>query len=240
MEIPIIYEDQNIVAVNKPAGLVVHADGRTKEPTLADWVAEKYPETKNVGEPLVLTDGTVIDRPGIVHRLDRDTTGAIIIAKNQEAFEFLKKQFQDRETQKTYRVFVRGSLKEKKGVIDKPIGKSKTDFRRWLAGEHARGKLREAVTEYVVLNEGEGASYIEVYPKTGRTHQIRVHFKAVGHPVLCDSLYGTKNDCLLGFERQALHAWRISLGLPSGERVTLEAPLPGDFDAALLKMGITP
>jgi len=238
MDIPIIYEDDNMLAVNKPAGLVVHSDGRTKESTLADWFLEKYPDAKDVGEPIVLPDGAEIKRPGIVHRLDRDTSGVIVMAKNQKSFEFLKKQFQERHVQKTYRAILSGILKEKSGVIDIPIGKSKKDFRRWLADENARGTLREAITEFKVLGMGDNATYVEVYPKTGRTHQIRVHFKAVGHPVLCDSLYGTKKDCFLEMDRQALHAWQITLKDMNNVTLTIEAPLPKDFQGALSELGV--
>jgi len=238
MDIPIIYEDDNMLAVNKPAGLVVHSDGRTKESTLADWFLEKYPDAKDVGEPIVLPDGAEIKRPGIVHRLDRDTSGVIVMAKNQKSFEFLKKQFQERHVQKTYRAILSGILKEKSGVIDIPIGKSKKDFRRWLADENARGTLREAITEFKVLGMGDNATYVEVYPKTGRTHQIRVHFKAVGHPVLCDSLYGTKKDCFLEMDRQALHAWQITLKDMNNVTLTIEAPLPKDFQDALSDLGV--
>lgn len=232
MEIPIIYEDDRIVVVNKPAGLVVHADGRTKEATLADWVAEHYPAARDVGEPLVLASGEEVARPGIVHRLDRETSGVLVIAKDQESFQFLKEQFQERSTEKTYRVFLYGEMKDRRGEIDLPIGKSKSDFRRWLASDNARGTLREAHTEYQVLAHGHGASYAEAYPKTGRTHQIRVHFKAVGHPVIGDTLYAPKKEALLGFTRMALHAWRLSIALPGGGRATFEAPLPEDFEQA--------
>ena len=146
MNISIIYEDKNIVAINKPSGLVVHSDGKTEEPTVVDWVLKNYPETKDVGEPLVLNDGKEIKRPGIVHRLDRDTSGILLIAKNQESFLHLKKQFQNRTIQKTYRAIVYGRVKNDEGVIDRPIGRSKKDFRRWTAQRDIRGKESEAVT----------------------------------------------------------------------------------------------
>jgi 23S rRNA pseudouridine1911/1915/1917 synthase len=236
MDIPIIYEDEHVIAVNKPTGLVVHSDGRTKEPTLADWVHEKYPHMRDVGEPLVLATGEHIARPGIVHRLDRDTSGVLVIAKDQPTFLFLKKQFQDRDTEKIYRAFVYGNMKEEKGVIDLPIGKSKKDFRQRLAGTHARGTLRSAITEYKVLERSTDAAYLEVYPKTGRTHQIRVHLKAIQHPVIHDTLYAPNRPGILGFERLALHALKISVALPSGARATFEAPLPPDFEQAAEKL----
>lgn len=227
-KIDIIYEDADIVVVNKPAGLVVHSDGKRKEETLADWVLEMYPETKGVGEPLTLSDGVVIDRPGIVHRLDRDTSGVMVIAKNQDTFLALKRQFQDRDVAKTYRAFVYGNVKEDEGVIDRPIARSKKDFRLWSAQRGARGQAREAVTEYTVLTRSKDATLLEVRPKTGRTHQIRVHMKAINHPVVADSLYAPKREAILGFDRLALHAQSLELDTSDG-RTKFEASLPEDF-----------
>lgn len=247
MQIPIIYEDENIVAINKPAGLVVHSacpthlkngcrDGKTKEDSVADWILENYPETKDVGEPLVLDSNEIIKRPGIVHRLDRETSGVLLIAKNQETFLFLKKQFQDRKIQKSYRAFVYGEIKNDEGVIDRPIGRSAKDFRMWSAQRGARGKMREAVTEYKVLKKKDGYSYVEIYPKTGRTHQIRVHLKAINYPIVCDSLYASKKECALGFERLALHAYSIEFSLSNGQKLKLEADLSEDFKSAVVKI----
>lgn len=247
LNIETIYEDDNILAINKPAGLVMHPSGHTQEYTLTDWVLKKYPAIKNVGEPLFLQDGTIVQRHGIVHRLDRDTSGVVIVAKNQNSFEYLKKQFQDKKIQKTYRAILLGVLKRKTGIIDFPIGKSKKDFRRWVAKtptcnnpsrQEIRGVLRESVTEFKVLNIGDKTTHIEIYPKTGRTHQIRVHFKAVGFPVLCDPLYGYKKGCFLGIKRQALHALKITLKNQDGSTITLETPPPKDFTLALDKMGV--
>lgn len=232
MEIPILFENNEVLAVDKPAGLVVHSDGKTKEPSLTDWVVENYPEMESVGEP-AMYDGKEIARPGIVHRLDRETSGVIVLAKTQESFENLKKQFQEREIEKTYNAFVYGALKDDKGTIDRPIGKSKSDFRRWSAQRGARGEMREAVTDYKVLNKNKDFSYLEVSPKTGRTHQIRVHLKAINYPVVCDKLYAPKRDCALGFERLALHARLITVSMLDGEKTTIEADLPEDFKKAL-------
>ena len=238
MEISVIYEDENILAVNKPAGIAVHPDGRTKEYTLSDWVAENYPSTRGVGEPIKLTHGGEIPKHGIVHRLDRDTSGVMIIAKNQEAFLFFKKQFQDRMVKKTYHAIVYGRVKEKKGVIDKPIGKSRSDFRQWSAEAGARGTLREATTEYELLKSTKDFSYLSLHPKTGRTHQIRVHLKAIGHPILCDKLYASKRPCSGGPGRMALHAFSISINTPNGTSITIETPVPKDFERALAELGL--
>ena len=247
MDIPILYEDKNIVAINKPAGLVVHSDGRTKEATLVDWILEKYPDIKEVGEPLRLRpefvkDGEeekVVYRPGIVHRLDRDTSGTLVIAKTQEAFNHLKSQFQERETKKIYNAFVYGEIKDEDGVIDRPIARSRKDFRLWSAQRGARGEAREAITAFTVLyrtdvgNINAGFSYIEVRPKTGRTHQIRVHMKAINHPLVCDNLYAPRQKPALGFKRLALHARSLEFTNLAGKVITVEAPFPEDFIHAI-------
>lgn len=242
MQINILYEDSGVLAINKPAGLVVHPDGRTKETTLADWLLEKYPSIHGVGETISLTKGGVIEKWGIVHRIDRDTSGVLLVAKTQESFINLKSQFQARTIKKSYRTIVQGIFKDLLGTIDKPIGRSKSDFRRWSAEYGARGELREAVTDYHVLGEGEiknvRLSYLEVRPHTGRTHQIRVHLKAVGHPILHDDLYAPKGPHLLGFKRMALHAFSVAFKGIDGAEHTVEAPLPEDFKTGLAELGL--
>ncbi len=242
MQIPILYEDDEVLAVNKPAGLVVHADGRTKEETLADWLLEKYPSIRGVGETIPLTKGGEIEKWGIVHRIDRDTSGVLLIAKTQESFMNLKSQFQARTIKKSYRTIACGTFKELDGTINKPIGRSKSDFRRWSAEYGARGELRDAITDYHVLGEGEvkntKLSYLEINPHTGRTHQIRVHLKAVGHPILHDDLYAPKGPHILGFKRMALHAYSVSFRGLDGVEHRVEAPLPEDFKAGLAELGL--
>lgn len=233
MQIKIIFENSEVLVINKPAGLVVHADGRTKEPNLCDWILKNYPKLKNVGEPLIFQNGTEIKRPGIVHRLDRETSGALIIAKTQKSFLNLKEQFQNKEIKKIYNTFVWGKMREEEGIIDRPIGKSSKDFRQWSAQRGARGVLREAITEYKVLKSNGEFSYLEINLKTGRTHQIRVHMKAVNTPVVGDKLYAPKRDLALGFERVALHAHSVEFYLMSGEKIKIEAKLPKDFKKAI-------
>ncbi|MEK7662262.1 MAG: RluA family pseudouridine synthase [Patescibacteria group bacterium] len=246
--IPAIYEDEHVLVLNKPAGILVHSDGRSAGgETLSDKILKEYPELKEVGEQMTI-NGKTIYRPGIVHRLDKDTSGVIVVAKDQETFLFLKKQFQGREIEKVYRAIVYGRVKEDKGVIDKPIGRSPADFRQWSAHATARGKIREAVTEYKVLerfNYGQDYfTYLELYPKTGRTHQIRVHLKFINHPVLCDPLYAGKRGDALGMNRLALHAFKISFSLPggpsatngtarAGKKISCEAEIPEDMAGAL-------
>lgn len=232
----VIYEDKDVLVLNKPSGFMVHADGKSKEYTLTDWILENYPEIKGVGEPLVVRAGKEeisIDRPGIVHRLDKETSGVIIVAKHQKAHEFLKKQFQDRLTEKVYLAVVWGNFKEDSGSIDAPIGKSRADFRQWQAGTKSRGLLRDAHTDFRVLKRiqenGEHFCLCEVRPKTGRTHQIRVHMKYLHHPLLGDTLYAKSKPLALGFARLALHAFRLTITLPNGEKREFVAPLDESF-----------
>lgn len=231
--ISIIYEDDVLVAINKLPHVLVHTDGHGSEPTVADWMLGNYPQSRDVGEPMFLSNGTQITRPGVVHRIDRETSGVLLLCKTQEAFLFLKKQFQERDVRKIYNAFVYGVLKEKRGSIDLPISRSKKDFRMYVASPMPKGKSRTAVTEYAVMKEREDSSFVELYPKTGRTHQIRVHMKAINHPVICDGLYAPKRTKLLSFERMALHARMITFKHPNGSILSLEAPFPEDFERAL-------
>ena len=236
-QINIVYEDKQVLVINKQAGLMVHGDGRSNETTLSDILIEKYPEMKEIGEPWESQDGKVIYRPGIVHRLDKDTSGVLVIARDQGTYLHLKEQFQKRKIRKVYNAFAYGNIKEEEGVIDKPIGKSRKDFRQWSAQPGARGSKRDAVTEYRILARGKDVVFLELSPKTGRTHQLRVHLKAIHHPIVCDSLYAPKRDCLLGFERVALHAKSIDFSLPSEEEIRIEAPFPQDFEKAIALLG---
>lgn len=217
MTLPILYEDTDVVAVAKPAGLITHSDGRTVEKTAEDWFKEKYGSAENTG---------------YVHRLDRDTSGVLVFAKNTAAYEFLRKAFHDREVKKTYLAFVYGVLKEKKGTIDFDIGRSRSDFRLRSAQPKAKGRLREALTHYEVIGETEGHALMKMTPETGRTHQIRVHLKAIHHPIVCDPLYAPNQKSALGITRLGLHAYRLDLPLPSGGRKLIEAPIPDDLAPA--------
>jgi len=234
MEIPILYEDNNCVVINKPAGLLVHPDGRSNDKTLADWITEKYPDLLHVGEPFFSGDGKEIIRPGIVHRIDRDTSGVLVLAKTAAAYLFLKRQFAKGLVQKVYRAFVYGELKKDDGSIDKPIGRSRRDFRQWTAILNSRREAsRESLTHYLVIGRAPGFTFLELRPKTGRTHQIRVHLKAIGHPVVCDRLYASKEPPAFGFSRPALHALRISFRTIAGDEASVLAPYPQDFLSAI-------
>ncbi|MCX6786263.1 MAG: RluA family pseudouridine synthase [Candidatus Kaiserbacteria bacterium] len=200
--LPILYEDDDIIAVNKPAGVL----------------------------STELHFGV-----GYVHRLDRDTSGVLIFAKNQKAYNFLRKAFHDREVKKTYLAFVYGVPKEKKGIIDFDIGRSRKDFRLRSAQPKAKGRLRDALTHYEVIGEIPDYALLKVRPETGRTHQIRVHLKAINHPIICDPLYAPKHTPALGITRLGLHASEIDLPLPPGTRVHITAPAPTDLSSAFAK-----
>ncbi len=240
MNIPILFENEEYLIVNKPAGLLVHADGHSKEPALTDWLAEHYPALKEVGESQRVATGEEVARPGIVHRLDRDTSGALVVAKTFEAFNYLKRHFAEREVEKTYQAFVYGAVKNEEGRIDRPITRSRGDFRKWSAQRGGRGEARPAVTDYhvrgrLITPEGD-FTFLEIHPKTGRTHQIRVHLKAIHYPVVCDGLYAERREPALGFERLALHARSISFTDAHGKVISATAPYPADFERAIAKI----
>ena len=234
----IIYEDNDIIVVNKPAGVNVHSDSHHLFGTLIQEIVKNFPEIKNVVDDQI--------RPGVVHRLDKETSGVLIIARNQKSFEYLKKQFQERKIKKTYLALIYGKLGKRageRGVIDLPIARSeKTPILRVARGK-TRGELKEALTEYKIVkyfynlgNPIPDFTLVEVYPKTGRTHQIRAHFKAIGHPVVCDKLYSPKNSCPNDLNRHFLHAYSLEFNLPSGSRIKLEAELPDDLRKVLQKL----
>ena len=217
----IIYEDDSLVVVDKPSGMIVHPDGVHDYPALDAWLSKKYGEIY------------------IVHRIDRETSGALVVAKTKSAAEFLKAQFKNREVKKVYRAFVYGPLKDERGIIDKPVGSARGG-RGPRSARSPHGVLRDALTAYRVLAKGAEASYVEVFPQTGRTHQIRVHFSAVQHPVVCDVLYAQGRPALFGFSRLALHALHLSFVAPGGKGMTFTAPLPPDFVAAEQALKATP
>ncbi len=254
IESSVIYESSDFAVINKPAGLLVHhmhfwtqgerRHSREFEPALTDWLLEKYPETASVGD-------VPESRPGIVHRLDRDTSGAMIVARTQESFLYFKKLFKEQRVKKIYLALVWGEVSPPSGVIDKPIGIAGKSLKRSVGGVDLK-KSAPAVTEYRVLKtignpstslpagrQGSGSnifSLLEVSPRTGRTHQIRVHLSSIGHPVVGDKLYGVianianlpkQNNANIG--RQMLHAVSLEFDSPSGPHLKIEAPLPEDM-----------
>ncbi len=214
----IIYEDDDVLVVDKPAGMTVHPAPGHPGHTLANAVLARFPE---LGDE----DNTL--RPGIVHRLDKDTSGIILVAKNRVAQANLAGQFKSRSVKKNYLVLVKGKLTPETGTIEADIGRDPRNRQRMAVV--SRG--REARTEYRVIKHIGKYSLLEIKPETGRTHQIRVHLAAIGYPVVGDTTYGVKNPKL---SRQFLHASKLGFHLPSsGKYVEFEAPLPQDLDRVL-------
>lgn len=211
----IIYEDKDVIAVDKPSGLVVHAsDENDDKETLVSFLVKHYPQLKNIGEsPL---------RPGIVHRLDKETSGVMIIAKNNETFFELKKQFQERKVEKKYIALVSGIIENDKGIITTPLLKIGTRTRIASNG-------KPSITNYLVTKRYQEYTLVEVAPKTGRQHQIRVHFTSINHPLACDKLYGRKaKKCPQGLNRHFLHAYHLKFQLKNA-LMEFESELPKDL-----------
>ncbi len=212
VELPIIYEDKSCVVIDKPAGMLSHSKGAfNPETTVATWLAGRV--TDLTGE-----------RAGIVHRLDRATSGVMICAKTPEALAWLQKQFSERKAKKTYLAVVKGLPTRKTAVIDMPIERNPKKPQTFRVG--ANGK--PSVTAYRVLETGKRYSLLELQPTTGRTHQLRVHLHQLGHPVVGDTLY----DGPAG-ERLFLHASSLEITLPNKTRKTFESPVPADFKELL-------
>ena len=206
IKIEIIFEDKNIIVINKPAGLQAHPGSRNEKDTLVNGLLHKFPEIRSVGEDLL--------RPGIVHRLDKDTSGVMVIARNQKTFEELKRKFKDREVEKKYVALVYGHIIPKVGVIEKPIARASTYKKQVIAGKKTETRIRGAITEYRVLKSVGDFDLVEARPKTGRMHQIRVHLFSIGHPIVGDKLYKIKK-CLSvpSVKRQLLHAKELNFEL---------------------------
>ena len=225
----IIYQDKNLIVVNKPAGLQVHPSEKKEQDTLVNGLLSKFPEIKNVGDDPE-------NRPGIVHRLDKDTSGVMIVARNQEAFLKFKNKFKNREVQKTYWAIVYGKLKNKKGVIEKAIARAENYKKQTIANQKTKTKIRSAVTEYEVLKEGQNYSLVEAKPKTGRMHQIRIHLSSIGHPILGDDKYKIKSTKTgPAITRHLLHAKSIAFSL-GDDKFKFEAELPIDFSDFINKL----
>jgi len=243
----ILFETDELLAIDKPAGLLVHGDGKTgkHEETLVDWLIATYPSIINVGESWTAPDGTAVPRPGIVHRLDRDTSGVLLVAKTEPMYRYLKRQFQDRKIHKEYRALVYGVIKEDRGSFHWTIGRDKKGVQKRAVGTSARGETRDARTDFAVIDRRPGFTYLALFPHTGRTHQLRVHLKAAQRPIVCDGLYAparlreetkeSDGSCAFGMRRMALHAYRITVRLPGGEEKTIEAPIPPDMTDALAR-----
>ena len=223
MSIRIVYEDADILVINKPSGLITHPkNAEDKQESVTGWVVSKNTEIKNVGEdPL---------RPGLVHRLDKDTSGLLVIAKTQDSFLYLKNLFQDKKIKKFYLALVSGKPREPKGIIDAPMGRIGMKRTTQVRGNKKLKDKKEAVTEYKTLKNFHNFTLLEVSPHTGRTHQIRVHLKSIGTPVAGDPLYGHKNPNGPNEpERLFLHAYKLQFISPDGKSLAFETDLPDDL-----------
>ncbi|MFH1074213.1 MAG: RluA family pseudouridine synthase [Candidatus Firestonebacteria bacterium] len=218
ISLDIIYEDSDIIVINKPAKMVVHPAAGVPNGTLVNALLFHCNKLSKEG-------GEV--RPGLVHRLDKDTSGAIVAAKNDYAHRMISKQFKDRKVEKIYTALVWGKFEIKSGYIDVPIGRSESDRKK--IGVKTK-KARDAYTEYKVLEQYEKTALLEIKIKTGRTHQIRVHLAHIKHPVVGDSVYGRKD---INIDRQALHCSLLSFTHPvTGKKVEFKADLPEDIKKA--------
>ncbi len=235
----IIFEDDDILVIDKPSGLSAHGEGDDPTGTLVEWFLKRYPEASGVGEPRMGKDGKAVERSGVVHRLDRDTSGVMVLAKNQASFDHLKAAFKERRAKKEYRALVYGEMKERWGTINRKIGRSASDWRLRSAEKGARGTLRDAVTDWECLRsgayQGEKFSDLLLKPATGRTHQLRVHLKSISRPIVGDEAYAPSfmsRSNNLGLSRLALHATKLTLPLSGGQEAVFEAELPPEFEAA--------
>ena len=222
----ILYEDEDLAVVVKPRGMVVHPAAGHPDGTMVNALLFQLDSLGGIGGEL---------RPGIVHRLDKETSGLMLVAKNDETQETLSRMLKDREIEKHYRALAEGRFREPEGEIDTPIDRSKKDRKKMAVDPEGR----PAVTRWKVLAEGAGCTLLDVRILTGRTHQIRVHLRSIGHPVCGDELYGyekgVKVPCLM------LHAYSLSFSHPrTNEKMTFQAPLPEDFLKGLKSNKIDP
>jgi 23S rRNA pseudouridine1911/1915/1917 synthase len=223
----ILWEDDHIIVINKPPNLVMYPAAGNRNGTLMNGLVSICANLSSVGAPL---------RPGVIHRLDKDTSGVIVIAKNDNAYYDIARQFKNREVKKTYLALIYGNLQEDKGEITTAIGRSLSD-RKKMSTRTKAGK--EAVTKFEVLKRLGSATLLKVRIITGRTHQIRVHFSSIGSPVLGDTIYGKKSSLRIGqktikFNRQMLHAYSLILKHPvNGDILEFKAPVPEDMEEAI-------
>ncbi|MDD5252045.1 MAG: RluA family pseudouridine synthase [Patescibacteria group bacterium] len=228
IKLDVVYEDDDVAVINKPSGLLVHPTVRDEHDTLAHAVLAYWPQAATVGE--------APERPGIVHRLDREASGLMVIAKTKKAFDSLKRQFQKHTVKKEYVVLVYGRPPKDEGTIDLSIGRSAKGDRMAARAETLPGD-REAITHYRIKEILKNATLLDVTIETGRTHQIRAHFKALGNPVVGDPLYQASHFTTLPINRLFLHAARLAFTHPTTRRkMKFEAPLPPELEAILTRL----
>ncbi len=218
----VLYEDGDVIVINKPPGLVVHPAVGNMTGTIVNALLHHCDELSGIGG---------VERPGIVHRLDKETSGCLVAAKNDVAHQALTEQFAGREVTKIYLAIAAGKFPRREGIVDAPIGRHRVHRQKMAVVREGEG--REARTGWRVLAEVPAGTLVECTLYTGRTHQIRVHLKHLGHPLLGDNVYGKP----AGFARQMLHAWKLGFSHPrTGNRIDCVAPIPEDFRAAGVKL----
>ncbi|EKE20558.1 MAG: hypothetical protein ACD_7C00527G0001 [uncultured bacterium] len=236
IKLDVIFENDDFLIINKPAGTQVHPDFNEKENTIVNGLIAQYPEIAKLKDDHTYSFQL---RPGIVHRLDKETSGILIIAKNIKSFLEFKTMFKEKTIAKKYLAISYGIPLERTGAIDKPLARTTNYRKQTIAGKRTKTKIREALTNYEVIKDlGENFSLIEVSPQTGRTHQIRVHLSAIGHPIVGDNLYRKKNyEKFEGATRHMLHASQIEFTL-FGEKFNFTAPTPNDFNDVLKTLSV--
>ena len=229
-KLKVIYQDENLIVINKPAGIICFLEKEINKKTLINELLEKFPDLKNVGNP---------PRYGTVHRLDKDTSGIILIAKNNKALDFFQKQFKDRNVTKKYIALVIGEIQRDKGKIETLIGRSQKNKKKQKAylftePEAQRKGLREAITEYKILEKFKEYTLVEIQPKTGRKHQIRCHFTFLNHPIVGDKIYSFKNPkTLKNLKRQFLHASYLKIKLLNKKEKEFKSEIPNELNQIL-------
>ncbi len=223
LQLSVIHEDENILVVDKQSGVVMHPFDFSDEVTLLAVISQYAPEILSIDNPKKLQDGRTINLGGMVHKLDRETSGIVVFAKNKKTFDELSEQFKNHKIEKTYYAKVEGIVQEKIFTIDAPLAREKKSYKQSVSPAEFRGELREAVTHGEVVCIKENETVVRLQPKTGRTHQLRAHMSHIGHPIVGDTIYGGKKA-----ERLMLHAQSLSFVLPN-QKETFETKLPEEF-----------
>jgi 23S rRNA pseudouridine1911/1915/1917 synthase len=225
ISIPVIFEDDNFLIINKPSGLVIHPFDNSEEKTLVDYLKETHPIIFSITENTFnLQNGDTIALGGVVHKLDRETSGVMVIAKNDGTFRELRKAFLEHTTKKIYLAVVEGGIEADSLRINAPLGRNKKSYKQVAFPENPRGELREAITDLTVVLRRNNLTLLKLEPLTGRTHQLRAHMTHIGHPIIGDKAYGSGVDS----PRIMLHAQSLTFNL-NDKQYSFEAPTPKEF-----------
>ena len=221
MHIPVIFEDNDILVINKPTGIVVHPFDFSNEEAVLDGLIQSHPQIFEISNPLTLQDKRIINLGGIVHKLDRDTSGVMVVAKTQSAFDELTRLFSSHAVHKEYVALVEGIVEKDSFTIDAPLGRGKKDYKQSTNPINPRGPLRDAITDVEVVERNETSTRVRLTPQTGRTHQLRAHMASIGHPIVGDIAYGSVTES----PRIMLHAKSLTFPI-NGKQSAFEAAKP--------------